>query len=160
MENSDLVDYFYRHLNPSLSRLLPCPAEQKVTSKSHPTLRSVLAMSAAESHLILFMWMGSAIERSIFSFCRSQQQPLDMTNFLNELWPDYDMCLSIHCVDSERLIEKLKSSANVSKALSFSNFGSRYEAEQKFMELDELIREIRGNTPEILYGLSVSSAQT
>jgi len=75
--------------------------------------------------------------------------PYDSGLFLNQIPPEADVCLTVHCVNSEKLIERLKTSGNVSKALSFSNFGSRYEAEQKFLELDELIREIRGSAQRL-----------
>ena len=150
LDDAGMADYFYRHLNPNRSRQIERPAEtfSGVTARS-VTTRSVLALSAAENRLDGIVVDG-AIHKTVNLLGLPEAiHPHDLANMTNGLWPDYDVCLTVHCVNSERMIEQLKKSANVTKALSFSNFGSRYEAEQKFAELEELIREIRSTTQKL-----------
>lgn len=148
----ELGEYFYRGLNPTRTKTCPLPPPFFKTDRP-VTTRSLLALSAAQEEFGMFMLDG-VYHKAINLLCLPESiQPVDLINMTNELWPDYDLCLSVHCINSEKMIEKLKTSTNVAQALSFSNFGSRYEAEQKFSELDELIREIRA-TPQKLFTFS------
>ena len=145
LDDAGMADYFYRHLNPKRSRQIDRPAG----TFSGVTARSVLALSAAENRLDGLVVDGAVHKTINLLGLPEAIHPHDLLNMTNNLWPDYDICLAVHCVNSERMIERLKKSANVTKALSFSNFGSRYEAEQKFAELEELIREIRSTTQKL-----------
>ena len=144
LDDAGMADYFYRHLNPKRSRQIDRPK-----TFAGVTARSVLALSAAENRLDGFIVDGMIHKTVNLLGLPEAIHPHDLANMTSDLWPDYDLCLTVHCVNSERMIEQLKKSANVTKALSFSNFGSRYEAEQKFTELEELIREIRSTTQKL-----------
>lgn len=149
LDDAGLADYFYRHLNPTRSQHIQRPSADRTPSFSVATARSVLALSAAENRLDGFLADGTIHKAVNLLGLPEAIHPHDLANMMNNLWPDYDLCLTAHCVNSERMIEQLKKSANVTRALSFSNFGSRYEAEQKFAELEELIREIRSTTQKL-----------
>jgi hypothetical protein len=68
---------------------------------------------------------------------------------LNNLWPDCDLCLTVHTLDTESAISSLKLKNNITRTLAFSTWNKNYEAEQKHQELDELITEIRGSAQRL-----------
>ena len=68
---------------------------------------------------------------------------------LNHLWPDCDLCLTVHTLDTEAAISSLKLKDNITRTLAFSTMNKNYEAEQKHQELDELITEIRGSAQRL-----------
>ena len=75
---------------------------------------------------------------------------------LNGLWPDCDFCLTVHSLDTERAMSSLKLRNNITRTLAFSTWTKNYEAEQKHLELDELLKEIRGSAQRLFkFGLSV-----
>jgi hypothetical protein len=160
LDDAGLADYFYRHLNPMRSKHIGRPFADRAPSFSVATARSILALSAAENRLDGFLADGTIHKAVNLLGLPEAIHPHDLGNMTNGLWPDYDLCLSVHCVNSERMIEQLKKSANVTKALSFSNFGSRYEAEQKFAELEELIREIRTTTATTAIAATITAIGT
>ena len=148
----ELANYFYRHLNPQRARVCALPPpflEKSGLPDAGVSARSLLALSAAENSLECFSLDGVSHKALNLLGLPESVHPIDLTNMVNQLWPDYDLCLTVHCVNSERMIESLKKATNVAKSLSFSNFGSKYEAEQKFIELDELIKEIRATTQKL-----------
>jgi len=152
LTDDDLGNYFYRHLNPQRARacaLPPTLLTKNGLSGASVSARSLLALSAAENGLECFSLDGVSHKALNLLGLPESVHPIDLTNMANQLWPDYDLCLTVHCVNSEKMIESLKKATNVTKSLSFSNFGSRYEAEQKFVELDELIKEIRATTQKL-----------
>jgi len=68
---------------------------------------------------------------------------------LSVLWPDCDLVLTVDSLDTESAISKLKLSNNITRTLAFSAWSKNYEAEQKHLELDELITEIRGSAQRL-----------
>jgi len=146
LTNDHLSQYFFRHLNPSTP--LP-PGYQPKGTQNQFTARSLLARSSAESSYEHFRIDG-VYHRAVNLLLLPENLSIGhLEGLTGELWPDYDLGLSIHCVNSEELLAKLKMSGNIAKALSFSSFASRYEAEQKYTELDEMIREVRGSTQKL-----------
>ncbi|MFH2201792.1 MAG: ATP-binding protein [Elusimicrobiota bacterium] len=68
---------------------------------------------------------------------------------LSSLWPDCDLVLTIDTLDTEAAISRLKLSNNITRTLAFSTWTKNYEAEQKHLELDELITEMRGSAQRL-----------
>jgi len=153
LKTQELFSYFYEHLNPNRAKL-KLSSDIYDQARSKASTRSLLALSGSAQEFDRFTVDGIHHQAVNLHILPEALQISDMSNFLTELWPDYDLNFTFHSVNSEKLIEKLKTEGNISKALSFSNFGSRYEAEQKFAELDELIREIR-STPQKLFTFSL-----
>jgi conjugal transfer ATP-binding protein TraC len=119
------------------------------TSHQEITARSLLARSACQNRFDSFLIDGVYHKAVNLLLLPEFLDFSHMDALASELWPDYDLALTIHAVNSERLIARLKASGNVAKALSFSNFGGHYEATQKFAELDEMIREVRASTQKL-----------
>lgn len=150
LSDRELSALFFQHLNPSSSKVIPCPdLEQMCVKSGYSSARSMLALSASSSEFDHFAIDGVHHKAVNLLHLPEVTNPNDIVNLLNDLWPDFDLCLTVHCVNSEQMIEKMKRATNVAKALSFSNFGSRYEAEQKFTDLDEFIREIRSTSQKV-----------
>lgn len=150
LSNKDLALFFYSQLNPEHTHGDELPAAiSRELSNGSVTARSLLSLSASDSQLNRFTLNNVHHKAVNLLFLPEAIQPGNVMAMMNELWPDTDLCLTVHTVNSEAMIEKLKKSGNVSKALSFSDFGSRYEAEQKFAELDELIRELRATSQKL-----------
>lgn len=147
---NDLRKYYFSHLNPKTAQFF-----DPETSKNFSE-RSMLVRNASENeygHLLIDQIYHQGINLTGLPEVIS---PHDINAFINALPPDYDFNICVHIVNSEKLIDKLKTSANVSKSLSFSNFGSRYEAEQKYNECDDLIREVRGSSQKLFtFSMSV-----
>lgn len=79
-----------------------------------------------------------------------------MQKLLNSLWPDCDLVLNVHSLDTEKAISSLKLKNNISRTLAFSTWTKNYEAEQKHAELDDMITEIRGSAQRLFkFSLSV-----
>ena len=79
-----------------------------------------------------------------------------MQRLLGGLWPDCDLVLNIHSLDTEKALSGLKIKNNISRTLAFSALTKNYEAEQKHLELDELITEIRASAQRLFkFSLSV-----
>ncbi|MBI5631619.1 MAG: ATP-binding protein [Elusimicrobia bacterium] len=75
---------------------------------------------------------------------------------INSLWPDSDLCLTVHSLDTEGALSSLKLRNNITRTLAFSAWTKNYEAEQKHLELDEMITEIRASAQRLFrFGLSV-----
>jgi hypothetical protein len=68
---------------------------------------------------------------------------------LHSLWPDCDLVLTIHSLDTEKAIASLKLKNNISRTLASSTWSKNYEAEQKHAELDDMITEIRGSAQRL-----------
>jgi len=150
LTSQELGAYFFEHLNPVTSRTIPCPhvtADQPLTP--YWTARSLLAQNACENRYEHFLVDGTYHKAVNLLLLPETLDVSDMAGLASELWPDYNLSLSIHCVSYEKLLAKLKTSGNIAKALSFSSFGSRYEAQQKYTELDELIREVRSTSQKL-----------
>jgi conjugal transfer ATP-binding protein TraC len=151
LSNKALADFYYRHLNPSRSRLVPCPDPVPAKNQS---ARSLLAESACQTDYGYFLLDGQFHQTLNLLILPDRVEPAALSDMTMHLSADYDLALTVHVVDSEGLIEKLKTQANIARALSFSNFGSHYEASLKYKELDELIKEIRA-TPQRLMTFSL-----
>jgi hypothetical protein len=65
-----------------------------------------LALSAAENRLDGFLADGTIHKAVNLLGLPEAIHPHDLGNMTNGLWPDYDLCLSVHCVNSERMIEQ------------------------------------------------------
>ena len=75
---------------------------------------------------------------------------------LNALWPDCDFVLTVHALDTEKAVSSLKLKNNITRTLAFSAWSKNYEAEQKHIELDELITEIRASAQRLFrFSMSV-----
>jgi len=75
---------------------------------------------------------------------------------MNSLWPDCDFVLTAHALDTEKAISSLKLKNNITRTLAFSAWTKNYEAEQKHIELDELITEIRASAQRLFrFSMSV-----
>lgn len=75
---------------------------------------------------------------------------------LGSLWPECDLVLTIHSLDTEQAISSLKLKNNITRTLAFSAWTKNYEAEQKHAELDELITEIRASAQRLFrFSMSV-----
>ncbi|MDE1976884.1 MAG: ATP-binding protein, partial [Elusimicrobia bacterium] len=79
-----------------------------------------------------------------------------LQRFLNGLWPDCDFVLTVRTLDTEKALSSLKLKNNITRTLAFSGWTKNYEAEQKHLELDELITEIRASAQRLFrFSLSV-----
>ena len=75
---------------------------------------------------------------------------------LQGLWPDCDICLTVDSLDTENAMSSLKLRNNITRTLAFSAWTKNYEAEQKHLELDELLSEIRASAQRLFkFSLSV-----
>jgi len=75
---------------------------------------------------------------------------------LAKLWPDFDFCLTIESLDTEKAVSRLKLSNTIVQALSSVTFSKNYEAEQKQLEIDSILTEIRGSAQRLFkFSLSV-----
>jgi len=150
LTDTDLGAYFFEHLNPVSSDYVPCPdLDPNKWFAQHFTARSLLVKSASDNRYDGFRIDNCSHQAVNLLLLPEDLEVGHLDRFSQALWPDYDLCLAIHVVDSERLIEKLKRTCNIARALSFSNFGSHYEAQQQHVELDELIRETRATTQKL-----------
>lgn len=147
----DTLDLAFRHLNPGrggtldLKRLSP-----------FRTLREQVLFSALKEDFD-HVQVGDAYFRGLSLLRLPEAAHLGYTQrLLNALWPDTDLCLTIHSLDSEAAISSLKLKTNITRTLAFSTWSKNYEAEQKHLELDELITEIRGSAQRLFrFSLSV-----
>ncbi|MDE2491539.1 MAG: ATP-binding protein [Elusimicrobia bacterium] len=149
LESQELLDLVYRHLNPAkpglpMSRLSPLR-----------TLREQVATTPVEEEFD-HVRVGDAYFRGV-SLLRLPEtaHPGYMWRLLDCLWPDCDLVLNVHALDTEAAVSRLKLKNNVTRTLAFSAWTKNYEAERKHLELDELLTEIRA-TAQRLFRFSLS----
>ncbi|MBI4060989.1 MAG: ATP-binding protein [Elusimicrobia bacterium] len=151
LDNQEVLDLLFDQLNPGR----PKGMALKSLSASR-TLREQLVLHPLKEEFDHLQVAGS--------FCRGvsllrlpEVSHLGYTQkLINSLWPDCDLVLTVHALDTEQSIAGLKLKNNITRTLAFSAWTKNYEAEQKHLELDELITELRGSAQKLFrFGLSV-----
>ena len=146
--NEELVQYFFTYLNPSTSQVIPAPS-LSMAEKRGLSIRSLLAQTASRQEDDHFVMGGYNYKGVNLLMLPEALNVGSLHNMTVDLWPDYDLSVTVHVVNSESLISRLKSAATLTRGLSATNFGSRYEATQKYQELEELITTIRGSSQKL-----------
>jgi len=120
------------------------------------TLREQVALSALKEDFD-HVQVGDTFFRGLSLLHLPETAHLNYTQrLLNSLWPDCDLVLTVHTLDTEKAISSLKLKNNITRTLASSTMNKNYEAEQKHLELDELITEIRGSAQRLFrFSLSV-----
>lgn len=151
LSDQQVLDLTFRHLNPKRDR----PLELKSVSPMR-TLREQVALCAIREEFD-YVQAGDTFYRGLNLLRLPETSHLSYTQrLLNSLWPDCDMVLTVHTLDTEKAIAGLKLKNNITRTLAASTMNKNYEAEQKHMELDELITEIRGSAQRLFrFSLSV-----
>jgi len=147
----ELLDLAFHHLNPgragglSLKRL-----------SVERTLREQVVFHPLKEEFD-HLQIGGSVFRGVSLVRLPEVSHMGYTQkLLNSLWPDCDLVLTVHALDTERSISGLKLKNNVTRALAFSAWTKNYEAEQKHLELDELITELRATAQKLFrFGMSV-----
>jgi len=147
----EVLDLVFDHLNPGRPHGMPI--------KSLSPLRTLREQAAFYPLREEFdhVQVNSAYFKGLSLLRLPEVSHLGYTQkLLNALWPDADLCLTIHSLDTEKAINGLKLKNNITRALAFSAWTKNYEAEQKHLELDELITELRASAQRLFrFGLSV-----
>ncbi len=139
-----MLDVAFFQLNPNRPRRL----EQKALSPLR-TLREQVAFTPLKEEFD-YVQVNDTFFRGVSLFRLPEQAHLGYTQkLLNSLWPDCDLVLTVHSLDTEKAISSLKLKNNISRTLAFSTWTKNYEAEQKHAELDDLITEIRGSAQRL-----------
>jgi hypothetical protein len=139
-----MLDIAFFQLNPKRPRGL----DQKALSPLR-TLREQVAFTPLKEEFD-HVQVNDTFFRGMSLFKLPEQAHLGYTQkLLNSLWPDCDLVLTIHSLDTEKAISSLKLKNNISRTLAFSTWTKNYEAEQKHTELDDLITEIRGSAQRL-----------
>ena len=138
------------HLNPGRPGSMP-------PSRLSPlrTLREQIARTSMREEFD-HVRVGDAYFRGV-SLLRLPEtaHPAYTWRLLDSLWPDCDLCVTVQALDSEKAISQMKLRNNITRTLAFSAWTKNYEAEQKHLELDELLTEIRA-TSQRLFRFSLS----
>lgn len=147
----EILDLTYRQLNPKR----PHGLEIKTLSPLR-TLREQITFSPLREEFD-HVQVNDAYFRGLTLFRLPESAHLGYTQrLLNSLWPDCDLVLTVHSLDTEQAISNLKLKNNITRTLAFSNWTKNYEAEQKHAELDELITEIRASAQRLFkFSMSV-----
>jgi len=145
------VDVAFRHLNPRRARGLDLKRLSPLR-----TLREQVAFSPLKEEFD-HVQIGDACFRGLSLLRLPEAAHLGYTQrLLNSLWPDCDLVLTVHTLDTESAIGKLKLKNNITRTLALTTMNKNYEAEQKHRELDELITEVRGSAQRLFkFSLSV-----
>ncbi len=147
----ELLDLAFKRLNPNHPRSL------KIQSLNHrQSLRGQIVFNALKEDFD-HVRIGNSYFRGL-SLLRLPEaaHPLYIQRLINSLWPDCDLILNIHSLDTEEALSRLKLRNNISRSLLSSALGKNYEAEQKHLELDELITDIRSSAQK-LFQFSLSA---
>ena len=146
-----MLDLTFGQLNPK--RVHPLP--EKALSPFR-TLREQVAFTPLKEEFD-HVQVNDTYFRGMSLFRLPESAHLGYTQkLLNSLWPDCDLVLTIHSLDTEKAISSLKLKNNISRTLAFSTWTKNYEAEQKHAELDDMITEIRGSAQRLFkFSLSV-----
>jgi hypothetical protein len=146
-----VLDLVYAQLNPKTTRRLD---RKKVSPLV--TLRQQVAGSALKEEFD-HVQVNDTFFRGLTLYKLPETAHLGFTQrLLNRLWPDCDLVLTIHALDTEKAISNLKLKDNITRSLSVMSMSKNYEAEQKHLELDDLITEIRGSAQRLFkFSLSV-----
>ncbi|MDD5657587.1 MAG: ATP-binding protein, partial [Elusimicrobia bacterium] len=147
----DTLNLVFRQLNP---RKASAPDLKRVSP--FQTLREQVVMSHLKEEFD-HVQIDDTCFRGLTLLRLPEAAHLRYTHrLLNTLWPDCDLCLTVHTLDTEAAISRLKLKNNITRTLAFSTMNKNYEAEQKHQELDELITEIRGSAQRLFrFSLSV-----
>ncbi len=149
LDSQEVLDLVYARLNPAKKGLaLSCLSPLR-------TLREQAAMTAMREEFD-HVQLGDRYFRGV-SLLRLPEtaHPARLWRLLDSLWPDCDLVLSVHALDSEAAVSKLKLRNNVTRTLALSALSKNYEAERKHQELDELLTELRA-TAQRLFRFSLS----
>lgn len=147
----EVVDLVFDHLNPGRLHGMPVKSLSPLR-----TLREQLAFYPLREEFD-HVQVNGAHFRGLSLLRLPEVSHMGYTQkLLNALWPDADLCLTVHSLDTEKAINGLKLKNNITRALAFSAWTKNYEAEQKHLELDELITELRASAQRLFrFGLSV-----
>jgi len=151
LSSHDAVNLVFRHLNPKrlhgldLKRLSPLR-----------TLREQVVYSPLKEDFD-HVQVNDTYFRGLSLLRLPESAHLGYTQrLLNSLWPDCDLILTVHTLDTEAAISSLKLKNNITRTLALTTMSKNYEAEQKHQELDEMITEIRGSAQRLFkFSLSV-----
>lgn len=151
LNSQEVLDLVFRHLNPGRQKALPLK-----TLNPAQTLRGQILFSAMKEEFD-HIQIGGSYFRGLSLFRLPETSHMGyMQKLLNTLWPDCDLVLTLHALDTETAISGLKLKNNISRTLAFSAASKNYEAEQKHAELDELITEVRASAQRLFkFSLSV-----
>lgn len=151
LSGQEALDLVFEHLNPGRPRGI----DVKTLSPLR-TLREQAAFYPLKEEFDHVQVNGSYF-RGLSLLRLPEVSHLGYTQkLLNCLWPDSDLCLTVHSLDTEKAISSLKLKNNITRALAFSAWTKNYEAEQKHLELDEMITEVRASAQKLFrFGLSV-----
>ena len=157
LASQEILDFVFEHLNPGR----PNPPILKALNPAQrlgpaQTLRGQIIFNAVKEEFD-HVQMGGTYFRGLSLMRLPENSHLFYAQrLLNSLWPDCDLVLNIHSLDTEKAIASLKLKNNISRTLAFSALSKNYEAEQKHLELDELITDIRGSAQRLFqFSLSV-----
>lgn len=147
----ELLDLVFSHLNPGRPSALPAGRLSPFL-----TLREQAAVTALREEFD-HVQAGDSFFRGVSLIRLPEASRLDLTQrLLESLWPDCDLVLSVHSLDAEKAVSSLKLRNNITRTLAFSAWTKNYEAEQKHLELDELITELRASAQRLFkFSLSV-----
>ncbi len=147
----ELLDLLFHHLNPGRPRGIDLAA----VSPSR-TLRQQVALHPVKEEFE-HVQVGGSFYRGVSLLRLPEVSHMGYTQkLLNSLWPDCDLVLTVHSLDTEKSIAGLKLKNNITRTLAFSAWTKNYEAEQKHLELDELITELRASAQKLFrFGMSV-----
>jgi conjugal transfer ATP-binding protein TraC len=140
-QTSDLV---FRHLNPKRAQGLDLKRLSPLR-----TLREQLTFSPLKEEFD-HVQVNDTCFRGLSLLRLPESAHLGYTQrLLNSLWPDCDLILTVHTLDTEGAISSLKLKNNITRTIALTTMNKNYEAEQKHQELDSLITEIRGSAQRL-----------
>ncbi|MFA6093848.1 MAG: ATP-binding protein [Elusimicrobiota bacterium] len=151
LDEQETLDLVFERLNPMRGRLLDLKRLSPLR-----TLREQCVLSPLKEEFD-HVQIGDAYFRGVTLMRPPETAHSGNTQrLLNGLWPDCDLVLTLHALDTESALAELKLKNNITRALAFSAWTKNYEAEQKHQEIDELITEIRGSAQRLFtFSLSV-----
>ncbi len=147
----EVLDLVFEHLNPGRPRGLDLKAVSPLR-----TLREQAAFHPIKEEFDHVQVNGSYF-KGLGLLRLPEVSHLGYTQkLLNCLWPDCDLTLTVHSLDTEGALASLKLKNNITRTLAFSAWTKNYEAEQKHLELDDMITEIRASAQRLFrFGLTV-----
>ena len=137
LDNRELFDFCFSHLNPLFSRRTKPVYE-------HPflTLRSRLAWNAFANEFAHGFIDGYYCKGLHLETYPDYTDTTLFPSLLEKLWPDYDICFSIESADTKTKLESLKRKANFLRNMISVSSGKNYGTQQKYTEIDELLSEM------------------
>ncbi len=151
LSSQEVLDLVFERLNPE--RPFPMKLE---SLNPHQSLRGQILFNALKEDFDRLQVGGSCFRGLSLLSLPEAAHPFYAQRLLDSLWPDCDLILNVHPLNTETAISRLKLKNNISRALLLPGLGKNYEAEQKHLELDELITDIRSSSQRLFeFSLSV-----